>query len=127
MARLRRVLAERVGDGTPDSLLALKVARILKPRFGPFETNYVAVVGGEVVEMDIAWPDIKLDGEVDGLGVRRLSRTKFERERRRANVLAAHGWRIVHFTDKMGQREIVAQVAPFFAGRIGRAGGGRGG
>ncbi len=72
--------------------------------------------------MDIAWVAEKVDGEVDGMQVRLMSRTKFERERRRANILAAHGWRIVHFTDKMDEATIFAQLAPLLGLRTAGAG-----
>ncbi len=77
-----------------------------------YTVHHRVVLGGEVIEMDIAWVAHKIDGEVDGMRARVVSRTKFERERRRANILAANGWRIVHFTDKMDDATLIAQLAP---------------
>jgi hypothetical protein len=111
-ARLRRLLADRMAEGNPDSQLAHHVVRVLKPMTPPFEVNYVVEIGGEMFEMDLAWPQFCIDGEVDGMEVRALSRTKFERDRHRANVLAAHSWRLIHFTSSMDDEDLVAQIAP---------------
>jgi len=109
---LRRILAERLGEGNPDSRLEQRVIRMVKRWASGYTIHYRIVLDGVVIEMDIAWVAEKVDGEVDGMRTRALSRTKFERERRRANILAAHGWRIVHFTDKMDEATIFAQLAP---------------
>jgi predicted transcriptional regulator of viral defense system len=109
---LRRVLAQRLGEGNPDSRLEQRVVRMVKRWTRGYTLHYRIVLDGVVIEMDIAWVTEKVDGEVDGMRTRVVSRTKFERERRRANILAAHGWRIVHFTDKMDEATIFAQLAP---------------
>ncbi len=109
---LRRLLAERLGEGNPDSRLEQRVIRVIKRSVPGYVVHHRVVLDGEVIDMDIAWVTEKIDGEVDGLNTRAVSRTKFERTCRRENILAAHGWRIVHFTAKMDDATIVAQVAP---------------
>jgi hypothetical protein len=111
-ADLRVLLAERLGEGNPDSPLERRVVRVLKRVAPGYALHHRVVLDGEVIEMDIAWVDQKIDGEVDGMAVRNGSRNKFERQCRRGNILAAHGWSIVHFTDKMDDRTLIAQVAP---------------
>jgi hypothetical protein len=113
-AELRRLLGDRLGEGRPDSRLEQRVIRTVKRCFPGYIVHYEQVLDGQVIVMDIGWPALKLDGEVDGMTTRTRSRTKFERVERRANLLQAHGWRIVHFTASMHEQEIIAQLAPFF-------------
>jgi hypothetical protein len=112
VAELRRLLDLRLGEGKPDSHLEQRVIRVVKRVAEGYTLHHREVFDGEVIEMDIAWVAERIDGEVDGMRTRVMSRTKFERERRRANILAAHGWRIVHFTDKMNDEMLIAQLAP---------------
>jgi hypothetical protein len=112
VSELRRLLAPRLGEGNPDSQLEQRVIRLIKQVAPGYTLHHRVVLDGVVIEMDIAWVLQKIDGEVDGLRTRALSRTKFEHERRRANILAAHGWRIVHFTHQMDDKMLVAQLAP---------------
>ena len=111
-SELRRLLDLRLGEGYPDSKLEQRVIRVVKRVAAGYTVHYRVVFDGEVIEMDIAWVAEKIDGEVDGMRTRVMSRAKFEHERRRANILAAHGWRIVHFTDKMDDQTLIAQIAP---------------
>lgn len=110
-ARLRRQLLLRLEEGNPDSPLEQRVIRVLRPHVPAFKIHYADTFDGERIEMDLAWLDLKIDGEVDGMDVRSRSRTKFKRERLRQNVLAKYGWRILHFTSDMDDKELVAQIA----------------
>lgn len=110
--RLRDLLTFRVGEGSPDSQLEQRVVRVVKRVAPGYTLHHQVVLDGEVIDMDIAWPAQKIDGEIDGLRTRAKSRTKFERSCRRQNILTAHGWRIVHFTAGMDDATLVAQVAP---------------
>jgi hypothetical protein len=107
---LNELLSLRTEEGFPHSHLEQRVVRMLRPRVPPFEVHYTVVLDGEPIEMDLAWVAAKIDGEVDGMAVRAASRTKFERQCRRENILAAHGWRIVHFTAGMDDQTMVDQV-----------------
>jgi hypothetical protein len=64
--------------------------------------------------MDIAWPSLRIDCEVDGMLVRTASSSKFEQERRRQNILGRHGWTIIHLTASMDDAAIVAELDPLF-------------
>lgn len=116
VAELRRLLALRVGEGNPDSKLEQRVVRAVKGVAPGYTLHHQVVLDGEVITMDIAWVDDKIDGEADGMLVRAASRTKFEHSCRRDNILAAHGWRIVHFTAEMDDETLVAQIAPLLKG-----------
>jgi len=113
--RLRVLLAQRLGEGHPDSLLEQRVIRVLKGRVAPFVVHHRVTLRDRVVDMDVAWPDRRIDGEIDGYRVRSASRRSFDADRVRANLLAAHGWRTVHFTSTMDAATIVGQVAPLLA------------
>jgi very-short-patch-repair endonuclease len=113
---LRRLLSERTGEGHPDSRLEQRVIRVVKPRYSGFVVHHREVLEGKIVEIDLAWLREKVAGEVDGMRVRTESRSKFEHERLRLNLLQRHGWRIVHFTDKMDDATILAQLAPLLGG-----------
>jgi putative AbiEi antitoxin of type IV toxin-antitoxin system len=112
---LRRLVAERTGEGHPDSRLEQRVIRTIKGHVPGYTLHHRIVIDGQVIDMDIAWVDQKIDGEVDGMRTRALSRTKFEHERRRINALQRHGWRVVHFTDKMDRETLLAQIVPLLA------------
>jgi hypothetical protein len=105
----------RRGEGNLRSRFEQRVHRVLEPVVKPFLTNHTEVIDGVPIEMDLAWRDDKIDGEVDGFKVRAASRTKFRRESIRENVLAKHNWRIVHFIYEMSDEEIIDQVAPLLS------------
>ena len=115
VSSLAKLLELRMGEGHLASRLEQRVCRVLRPVAGPFEVHHTEVLDGIPIEMDLAWCEDKVDGEVDGLAVRAASRTKFARQVRRENVLAKHGWRIVHFTYEMDDATIIAQVAPLLS------------
>jgi len=111
--RLRSLLALRLDEGHPHSRLEQRVWRVLRRASVPeFKVQHAETIEGQRIEMDLCWRDLKIDGEVDGLAVRR-SRTKFEHLSRRENLLGRNGWRIVHFTAQMTDRELVAEIEPF--------------
>lgn len=106
---LDRLLAERTEVLEGQSALERRVIRVLDP-LAPFETQHQLVLGGQVIILDIAWPWWRVGVEVDGWWVRSRSRTKFDGDRRRNNLLAAHGWRIAHVTSAMDDETILSDV-----------------
>ena len=114
LRKLERQLALRYHEGRPDSPLEQRILRVVKWVFPGYVTHHQEVLEGEVIDMDIAWIQERIDGEIDGLTTRASSRTKFERTSRRENILQAHGWRIVHLTHGMNDETLIAQLAPFF-------------
>jgi hypothetical protein len=118
VAPLRELLALRLEEGNFRSRFEQRVCRVLRPAVAPFEVNYTIVLDGVPIELDIAWLDCRVDGEVDGYAVRTGSRTKFRRQTRRENLLMAHGWRIVHFTYEMNDETIVNEALRFVPGRL---------
>jgi very-short-patch-repair endonuclease len=116
MARLNLLLEYRRGERYQDAQLEQRVLRVLKrakDRVPAPVVHYQAVLGDRVVDMDLAWPEHRIDGEVDGY-LAHSQWSDFERDRERANVLFAHGWGMVHWTARMDDEEIVAVVLPYF-------------
>ena len=119
VAPLQELLALRLQEGNLRSRFEQRVCRVLRPIVAPFEVNHTIVLDGVPIELDIAWLEARVDGEVDGYAVRTASRTKFRRQTRRENLLMAHGWRIVHFTYEMDDETIVNEALRFVPRRAG--------
>jgi hypothetical protein len=106
---LRQLLLARAKEPPVESMLELRMIRILAP-YAPFETQYELVLGGKLIRLDIAWPWWRVAAEVDGWGVRSRSRTKFDEDRSRMNLLLAHHWRVAHLTSAMTQASVLRDV-----------------
>jgi hypothetical protein len=106
---LRRLLAARVAEPRAESMLERRMIRILAP-YAPFETQYELVLDGRLIRLDIAWPWWRVAAEVDGWGVRSRSRTKFDEDRYRMNLLEAHQWRVAHLTSTMTPSAVLRDV-----------------
>jgi hypothetical protein len=118
-SRLRRLLEVRKGEGHQDSELEMRVMRVLRSvadKVPQPVTHHQVVFGESVIDMDLAWPELLIDGEIDGREAH-IQRLDFDRDRLRANVLLAHGWRMVHWVSTMDDDAIVAQLRPYF-GRL---------
>jgi hypothetical protein len=112
--RLLGLVRPRLAEGDPESVLEQRVIRALKGNVPDFKIHYVIVLEGQTIVMDVAWPEYLIDGEADGLTVRKASRSKYDGDRLRSNLVERYGWRQVHFTSTMDDRTILAQVVPLF-------------
>ncbi len=106
---LRQLLLARTNEPRVESMLELRIIRILAP-YAPFETQYELVLEGKLIRLDIAWPCWRVAAEVDGWGVRSRSRTKFDEDRYRMNLLLAYDWRVAHLTSAMSPARILGDV-----------------
>lgn len=106
---LRAVLEPRLGEHRVDTILELRVVRLLAP-LRPFVTQYQVLLDGKVAVVDIAWPDWLAGVEIDGRWPRATSYGKFHSERAKGNLLLAHGWKIVHVTAAMDDGSILRDV-----------------
>lgn len=106
---LRRLMGMRTGSQPVDTHLEDRAVKVLAS-LGPFETGFQIVIDGVVYVLDIAWPRYKVGVECDGWETRSRSRSKFDRDRRKDNRLAAHGWMIAHLTSAMSDDEMRAAV-----------------
>lgn len=62
----------------------------------PVRQHRVALPSGRVARIDLAYPEIRLGIEADGR-IWHSGKADFERDRTRANVLAASGWTVLRF------------------------------
>lgn len=109
---LHDVLAERVPGYDPgDSDLETRVLRLLVVRgLAPPAQQHRVRLGGRSVRIDLAYPDRKLAIELDGWEFHR-TRTAFDDDRARANLLAMQGWTVLRFTSRSTDDEIVGCIA----------------
>jgi hypothetical protein len=114
---LRQLVIPRVGTPIPGSALEREVLPMLAP-FAPFEVQYAIVLEGQLVILDVAWPVWKVAAEIDGWEPRARSRSKFDRDRNRGNLLLAHGWRVAHLTSAMDQRTVLHSVGRLLPARV---------
>jgi hypothetical protein len=94
----RRALASMT-DEVPDSEFERLVLRDLVRAGvpGPTLHQLVRLPGEDPVELDLAWPQWKVDLELDGRDHVARMRTA-RRDRRRDRILGRHGWTIPRFT-----------------------------
>ncbi len=97
-ARLRRLLDERGRDGALESVLEVKVWRLITGSDLPRPVRQHPVrAEGQLYRLDFAWPVGRVAVECDGFESHGR-RTAFERDRSRSAALAAAGWRLVPVT-----------------------------
>ena len=120
LAVLHELLAERLPGYDPgDSDLETRVLRlVVASGFPPLLQQHRVRAGGRTFKLDLAYPSLRLGIELDGWEFHR-TRTSFDEDRARANLLLAHGWRLVRFTSRSTDEEIVGVVRAF--GRLGAA------
>jgi hypothetical protein len=108
-ARLWDLLDLRAEDPLAESLLEARVYRALRS-LPPYEPHFVLRTGGAVLVLDAAWPALRTGVEIIGRSHRLASRSAFDRERRKLNLLAAAHWQLVHLTATMSVGEMLAAV-----------------
>ena len=120
LAVLHELLGERVPGYDPGgSDLETRVLRLLLARGLPLPVQQYRVrIGGRTMKIDLAYPARRLAIELDGWEFHR-TRTAFDDDRARANLLVASGWTLVRFTSRSTDDEIVGCLGAF--GRLGAA------
>ncbi|HTW08386.1 MAG TPA: type IV toxin-antitoxin system AbiEi family antitoxin domain-containing protein, partial [Acidimicrobiales bacterium] len=108
-SRLSRLLQLRQLDPSADSALEARVYRFLE-ELAPFVAHYVLTIGDQTFVLDAAWPEYLVALEIVGRSHRVVSRSAFERERRKLNALAAAGWRTAFATDGMESAEVLGSL-----------------
>ena len=111
---LQELLAERLPGYNPgDSDLETRVLRLLVAQgFPPPAQQHTVRIGGRTFRIDLAYPVLKLAIELDGWEFHN-SRTAFDDDRARANLLVAHGWTVVRFTSRSTDEEILGCLRAF--------------
>ncbi len=108
-AYVQRLLLLRDESPTADSVLEARVFRALAPLM-PFEPHFSVAASGRLYVVDVAWPELKVGAEIAGRADRVVSRSVFDRERRKFTALNAAGWKIAHLTAVMPPAEMLAAV-----------------
>jgi very-short-patch-repair endonuclease len=105
------LLAERLPGYDPgDSDLETRVLRLIVRNGLPVPVQQHRVrTGGRTFRIDLAYPDLRLAIELDGWAYHN-TRTAFDDDRARANLLVADGWTVVRFTSRSTEREIVTCI-----------------
>jgi hypothetical protein len=108
LAMLHELLGERLPGYDPgDSDLETRVLRLLVANgFPPPVQQYRVRLGGRIFRIDLAYPAQRLAIELDGWEFHG-TRTAFDDDRSRANLLVAQGWTLVRFTSRSSDDEIV--------------------
>jgi hypothetical protein len=112
------LLEQRSDRPVADSPLEVRTVEALRP-LAPFEVHYELTLEGQLIILDVAWPAFRIGLEADGFGPHGGSRLKFDQDRRKANILLAHGWAVAHVTSAMTDKEIflaAARLIPRWAG-----------
>jgi very-short-patch-repair endonuclease/predicted transcriptional regulator of viral defense system len=106
-APVHRALADRVPGYKPgDSDLESDVLRLIREWNLPIPVqNHRLMVGGIRFHLDLAWLDEKVTVELDSWEYHR-GRQSFDDDRRRSNLLVAHGWTGFRFTPSMSHGEM---------------------
>ena len=119
-ALLHELLAERMPGFDPgDSDLETSVLRLLVANgFPPPVQQFRVRMGTRTFRIDLAYPAVRLAIELDGWDFHR-TRTAFDDDRTRANLLVANGWTLVRFTSRSTADEILGCVRA--CGQLGAA------
>ncbi len=96
---LRDVLTDwHFGAQPPDSVLESRFLSLLRDNHLPLaDFHYRVGVGAEKFELDFAYPDRRVDIEIDGWEFH-SDRRSFEHDRRRDTMLRTAGWTVLRFT-----------------------------
>ena len=114
ITRLRLLVAERgVEADTSGSRPEMRLFRVLRDA-GLREplSQYPVRVDGHKFFIDVAYPDHRLALEYQGFDPHR-TRSAFDSDARRTRILTAAGWRVLYFTSKDSDTDIVAAVRAF--------------
>jgi Transcriptional regulator, AbiEi antitoxin len=107
---LVRLLEQRSDERVADSPLEGRLLAALRP-LAPFQVHHQISLEGHLMELDVAWPELMVGVEADGFEVHVVSRVKFDQDRRKANLLLAHGWAVAHITSTMSDKEMFLAAA----------------
>ena len=113
-AVVQEVLAARLPGYDPgDSDLETRVLRlVVGAGFPPPAQQHRVRIGGRSVRIDLAYPVLRLAIELDGWEFHG-TRSAFDDDRTRANLLVAYGWTVVRFTSRSSDAEIIGCLRAF--------------
>ncbi|MGN9813161.1 hypothetical protein ACTMSW_27870 [Micromonospora sp. BQ11] len=89
-------LSDAGAESLPESRLRVRIVKAGLPR--PVTQHVINRNGCFVARVDLAWPDLKVAVEYDGLWHR--DPTQFHRDRQRLNKMLGDDWLVLHVTSK---------------------------
>jgi very-short-patch-repair endonuclease len=109
---MQRLLAERIaGPSLGESELEGRAFRVLRAAGLPDPVAQFRVrIAGAVYVLDMAYPQVKVGIELDGWTFHG-SRSAFDADRVRGNVIRNSGWHILQFTSRTSDAELADTVA----------------
>ena len=112
---LRIVASVRAHGWHPgESTLEARLRRVIRRKGFPAPVSQHCVRDGDfAVRLDFAYPDVKVYLEGDGFGFHRFA-SDLDRDVRRRNGLVTRGWTGLHFTWRMTDAEIEANLASLY-------------
>jgi len=121
-AVVQSLLAQRLPGYDPgDSDIETRALRLLVAHgFPPPVQQYRVHIGGRTFRIDLAYPWWRLAIELDGWEHHR-TRSAFDDDRYRANLLVANGWMLLRFTSRSSDAQILDAVGAA-RDRFGRSG-----
>ncbi len=113
-AAVQELLVARLPGYDPgDSDLETRVLRVIVGAgFPPPFQQYRVRIGGRTFVIDLAYPALRLAIELDGWEFHH-TRTAFDDDRARANLLVINGWTLVRFTSRSTDLEIIDCLGAF--------------
>jgi very-short-patch-repair endonuclease len=122
IARLRMLVSERGKEAdTADSRPEMRMFRVLRAAGLPEAVSQHPVrIGDHGFFLDVSYPDLMIDLEYQGFDPHR-SRSAFDADARRARLLTAAGWKVLFFTSKDSDTDIVESIRLFVTSGASRA------
>ena len=119
---IQALLAERLPGYDPgDSDLETRALRLIVAKgFPPPVLQYRLRIGRRTICLDLAHPQVMLAMELDGFEYHR-TRSAFDDDRARGNLIVAAGWTLLRFTSRTPDRDITGSVQAAWD-RFGRSG-----
>jgi very-short-patch-repair endonuclease len=113
---IHQLLAKRLKGYDPaDSDLETKILRwLVTGGLPPPRQQFRVRIAGHKFRIDLSYPEAKVAIELDGWDTHR-TRTAFDEDRARANLLVLDGWVILRFTSRSTADEVCQQVAAALA------------
>lgn len=94
----RALRARALGDAPAESVLEARFAELCRVAGLPMPRYQVTIeMGAERIRVDFAYPEQRIVIEIDGFA-HHGSRASFHADRRRDQLLVAHGWTVLRFT-----------------------------
>lgn len=100
-------LADAGAESPPESRLRVRLVRAGLPR--PVTQHVISRTGRFIARVDLAWPELKVAIEYDGLW--HHDPDQFHRDRQRLNQILGDEWIVLHVTSRRMRRDFEGLLA----------------